>query len=79
MIVTSGYRSAEYDLAIGGAGVHPEGCAVDIEVSGERAYEILVAASKMKFSGIGLNQRGKKRFIHLDNSDEKSRPRVWTY
>jgi zinc D-Ala-D-Ala carboxypeptidase len=79
MVVTSGYRSAEYDQAIGGAGVHPEGCAVDVAINGEQAYKMLVAASKMEFWGIGLNQRGKSRFIHLDNSDEKSRPRVWTY
>ena len=39
--INSGYRSPDYDRDIGGAGVHPQGCAVDIRISGRRASSLL--------------------------------------
>ena len=35
--VSSGYRSPEYDGVIGGANVHPSGCAADLRVAGTQA------------------------------------------
>ena len=39
--INSGDRSPEYDRDIGGAGVHPQGVAVDIRISGQRANTLL--------------------------------------
>jgi len=36
--VNRGYSTVEYDASLGGAGVHPLGKAVDLEMYGERAY-----------------------------------------
>ena len=81
--VTSGFRTPEYDRAIGGAGVHPEGCAADIAISGERAYLMDIIITEMGFRGVGRHQRGlhSDRFIHIDDLDIPShpRPRIWTY
>lgn len=76
--VSSGYRSpqhsAERDKAQPGA--HTYGCAVDLKVSGDKAYIVLREALKMGFTGIGIAQRGDhaKRFIHLDRMSTKVAP-----
>ena len=76
-------RTPEHDKAIKGANVHPSGEAVDIGVSGERAYHLIRLAPAMGFTGIGINQRGpyKGRFVHLDtlDDDDHPRPRIWSY
>ena len=83
LVVNSGYRSPEYDKAIGGANVHTSGQAVDIAVYGERAHRLLGVASVMRFKGLGINQHGAhhRRFIHLDDIDDDDHPRpyVWSY
>ena len=88
--LSSAYRTPEHDRHIGGAGVHPQGCAVDIRVAGQRAYVLLQAAMEVEFSGIGISQRGSYngRFIHLDDLENTydqatntghPRPRIWSY
>ena len=81
MVVNSGYRCPEYDKAIGGAGVHPQGRAADIKVSGENAYHLLGCAYAMDVWGIGLKQHGAwaGRFMHLDTVTGQTRPRIWSY
>ena len=81
MTITSGFRCSEYDVAIGGAGVHPKGRAADIAVSGENAFRLLTAALSRDMRGIGLKQHGphRKRFAHLDDLEGPLRPRIWTY
>ena len=83
-VVTSGYRSPEYNDRIsstGRTGPHTTGKAVDILVSGERAFKVMAAAADFGFTGIGLNQKGEHshRFIHLDTLEGELRPWVWTY
>lgn len=82
-IVSSAYRTPEYDRSIGGAGVHPLGRAVDLRVYGTRAFEIVTRAKAYGFTGIGVAQKGPRasRFIHLDDlpNGDHPRPWVWTY
>lgn len=90
MRVTSAYRHPTHPIeakktANGGqAGSHSTGRAVDIAVQGEDAWELMNLALAMGFTGIGVNQKGRSRFIHLDNikPDEFERfprPTVWSY
>lgn len=85
-VVTSGYRSPEYNAQVsesGLKGAHTTGKACDIAVSGENAYIVLREALAMEvFTGIGINQKGEHRFIHLDictQADGLPRPIVWSY
>ncbi len=84
-IISSGYRCPEYNAKIsktGKAGPHTTGQAVDIAILGAMAYSLLFFASQYDFTGIGINQKGKKRFIHLDNlgaTEKRPRPWVWSY
>ena len=83
--VTSGFRAEEYDDSIGGAGVHPTGKAVDLQIYGHRVFEVVKLAAKFGFTGIGLSQKGdySRRFIHLDTlpvgGSGHPRPWIWTY
>lgn len=80
-IISSGYRTPEYNNRVsstGYAGAHTTGKAADIAVSGENARTVLKNALDMDcFTGIGINQRGDKRFIHLDSVPGKKR--IWSY
>lgn len=83
--ISSGYRCPEYNARVsstGRTGPHTTGRAADIEISRERAYLVLQTALMMKFSGIGVNQKGAARFIHLDNlpnAPGQPRPTIWSY
>lgn len=82
-IVTSSYRCPEHPVEARkeSPGAHTSGKAMDIKVSGKRAYLLLEAALRKGFIGVGISQKGDhaKRFIHLDMWTEGSRPRVWSY
>jgi uncharacterized protein YcbK (DUF882 family) len=77
--VTSGYRDvthpAEARKSISGA--HSHGVAVDLAVQGADAYRVLELATTLGFTGIGVQQKGDGRFIHLDTYTDY--PRVWSY
>lgn len=87
LTVTSGYRSPQHSVeaAKEKPGTHTLGRAVDIQCSGERAFDILREALIVGFSGIGVSQSGdhSKRFLHLDdlapNEYSAPRPAVWSY
>ena len=87
MVVTSAFRCQAHNANIsstGPFGPHPSGMAVDIQVSGHDAYELLHAAIGHGFSGIGLMQHGPhaNRFIHLDLMERAlgcPKPWIWTY
>jgi len=83
-IVTSAYRCAKHPIEARKAspGAHTTGRAIDIGVSGMSAYLVLQGALKAGFRGIGVQQKGEGRFIHLDDiedSEERPRPWVWSY
>lgn len=83
--VTSGYRCPTHNAAVsstGAAGPHTTGRAVDIGVSRHRAHDVLRHAMAMGFTGIGVQQKGASRFIHLDmlrEPEHAPRPSVWSY
>mgnify|MGYP001266525960 CR=1 FL=1 len=82
--VNSAYRCPEHPIEArkSHAGVHSIGHAIDIGVRGEQAHMLLYAALEAGFTGIGINQKGNSRFIHLDdieNSPKYPRPTVWSY
>lgn len=71
IIVTSGYRTKEYNNKIGGAknSQHMLGKAADIKINGLSPDEIAIIAEKIGFGGIGIY----KTFVHLDVRQIKTR------
>jgi uncharacterized protein YcbK (DUF882 family) len=80
MLVTSGYRCANHPServkAQPGTGTHSQGIAADIGVSGADALLLLRLALEANFTGIGVQQKGNGRFIHLDIREH---PAIWSY
>ncbi|WP_375750947.1 D-Ala-D-Ala carboxypeptidase family metallohydrolase [Vibrio sp. HN007] len=83
-VVTSGYRCPKHPEAMkkDEPGAHGHGQAVDIAVSGSRALSMICAAPVYFFTGVGVKQKGKSRFIHLDDMEaapSRPRPWIWSY
>ena len=83
-VITSGYRAPEHPIEAKKQrpGSHASGRAVDIAVYGKQAYRVIEVALKHGMTGIGVNQKGSHRFIHLDDLEGGlyfSRPTVWSY
>ena len=90
MTISSGYRSPRHSIeaakiAKGGpGGAHTTGKAVDIACDRAFAYQVLSAALRAGFTGIGIQQKGVSRFIHLDyirpgDGFHVPRPSIWSY
>ena len=81
MTITSGYRCPEHPIeaAKSAPGPHSTGKAADVGVQGADAHRVLSIALEMNFKGIGVQQKGDKRFLHVDDVSEGSRPTVWSY
>ena len=84
MIVSSGYRGKMHseERQKRTTGTHAMGCAVDIAVSGRDALLLIELALQHGFTGIGVQQRGEGRFIHIDdapNAPHRPRPHIWSY
>ena len=84
LIISSGYRDATHPIEAQKAttGAHTSGRACDILISGNSALILLRLALSLGFTGIGINQKGASRFIHLDdlpNNKDFSRPTIWSY
>ena len=81
-VVTSAYRCKDHIIKRKKKtpGAHASGHAIDIAVSGDKAYKLLDAALRVGMTGIGVNQKGNNRFIHLDDLEwDESRPRPWVW
>ncbi len=84
LTITSPYRCPQHPVEARKAtpGAHTLGCAVDIACSGAQAVEILRLAMTLPFTGIGIDQKGGGRFIHLDMAPAaagRPRPTIWSY
>jgi zinc D-Ala-D-Ala carboxypeptidase len=82
MRITSGYRCPLHPLEARktAPGAHALGIAADIGVEGPDAHRILQLAFELGFTGIGVQQKGTGRFIHLDiRKGELPSPTVWSY
>jgi uncharacterized protein YcbK (DUF882 family) len=76
--VTSGYRSPQYNKNVGGAtsSYHIKGMAADIQVvhaSPQKVYDWV--DEKFPICGLGLYERGKGGWVHVDCRDFRAR---WT-
>ena len=79
---TSGYRCPQHPAEISKTvpGAHQLGLAIDIGLQGRDAYDLMKLAFSMGFTGIGVQQKGTSRFIHLDVVEAQlPRPAVWSY
>jgi uncharacterized protein YcbK (DUF882 family) len=86
LIVTSGYRCPEHNQRCSSTGLngpHTTGRAVDFKVDGNKAFVVVRSAMlTLDFTGIGVQQKGQNRFIHLDNlpnAPGRLRPTIWSY
>jgi uncharacterized protein YcbK (DUF882 family) len=81
MRITSGFRCAQHPIEAKKIkpGAHSSGCACDVGVEGQDAYQLLKLAFELGFTGIGVQQKGSSRFIHLDTLEQPPRPNVWSY
>ena len=82
LTVTSGYRCPLHpnERVKSAPGAHALGLAVDFAVDRGDAYEAMKIAFSLGFTGIGVQQKGDGRFIHLDIADKQlPRPTVWSY
>jgi zinc D-Ala-D-Ala carboxypeptidase len=81
MKITSGYRHATHPIerVKSAPGPHTTGLACDVGVQGAEAYKVLALALELGFTGIGVNQKGTGRFLHLDLIKSSLRPTIWSY
>jgi zinc D-Ala-D-Ala carboxypeptidase len=82
MRITSGYRCPQHPVEARKTtpGAHALGLAADVGVEGAEAYQILKLAFELGFTGIGVQQKGSGRFIHLDvRAGELPGPTCWSY
>lgn len=87
LIVSSYYRSPAYNNDYSGTGLtgpHTTGRAIDIQIYGGRALDLIDSVKPLGFTGVGNKQHGPRegRFVHLDDLPEgpgRPRPWFWSY
>jgi zinc D-Ala-D-Ala carboxypeptidase len=82
MSITSAYRCPQHPVekSKSAPGAHALGLAADVAVQGADAHKLLSLAFQVGFAGVGVQQKGSGRFIHLDVAKtELPRPTVWSY
>lgn len=78
MVISSGYRSPTHSIEAkkDEPGTHAQGIACDIAIDRGDAVRLLHLALEAGFTGIGIQQKGSGRFIHLDTREH---PTIWSY
>lgn len=78
--VTSGYRCPKHPIEARktNPGTHARGVAVDFGVSGGKARILTQIALRKSKGGVGVNQKGTGRFIHVDKDPTRT-GLFWTY
>lgn len=82
LFVNSGYRCPKYNAQVsdtGEEGPHTTGHAVDTPCDRGKAFIVLKNAVELGFTGLGFQQKGKSRYIHLDDLTTSPRPNIWSY
>lgn len=86
MKVTSAARCPAHNAAVsstGANGPHTTGRAIDFGIERGDAWRVLkIAMSLGTFTGIGVQQKGNGRFLHIDDLPDapgQPRPTVWSY
>lgn len=89
MPVTSAYRCPDHndkETKSGRDGPHTTRRAVDVNIWGDQAYQVVHVAQLVGMTGIGVKQHGenKSRFVHLDDLQAdlargRPRPWIWSY
>ena len=80
LVITSGMRCPAHNEKVSSTGLsgpHTTGTAFDIAVSRGLAVRLLALALKGPWRGIGVNQKGGGRFIHLDMARKDYM--IWSY
>lgn len=84
LVLSSGYRCPDHNDAVsktGRAGPHTKS-ASDLAVDRGRAYVVVREALAMGFTGVGIQQKGDGRFVHVDDLPDapgQPRPTIWSY
>ena len=75
VVITSGYRTAAYNKAIGGSASsnHTKGLAADIQVKGVHPVIVAMYAEELRAGGIGLYAYSDGGFCHIDTRATKYR------
>ena len=75
LMITSGYRSAEYNASVGGTktSYHTRGMAADIQVTGVNPVIVGMYAQTIGVGGIGLYAYTSGGFIHVDTRPQQYR------
>ncbi len=85
LTVSSGKRCPSHNAKVsstGRTGPHTTGYACDFAVDRGDAHKLLECAMALRFKGIGVQQKGGGRFIHVDDLPDapgQPRPTVWSY
>lgn len=76
--ISSGYRCPQHPIEAKKtmSGMHSTGKAADVAIEGSEAVKLLALSLELGFSGIGVQQKGAGRFLHLDTRDN---PTIWSY
>lgn len=86
LVVSSGFRCPKHNAHVSGTGAtgpHTTGHAVDFAIDRGAALRVLtMAVMSGNFTGIGVDQHGPSRFLHLDDLPDapgQPRPTIWSY
>ena len=90
MVISSAYRHTTHPiesskiLAGKPPGAHSLGRAIDFRVRGNKCYDLIVECVSREWR-IGVSQKGKSRFLHIDNmgtrqgDPKRFANKVWSY